>query len=80
MLCTNYTTACGSRPIFDSVFKLSISISISILLFIHGSPSGKRPDLQGAMLKKKKKRLSYLQLKECNINNKWNKKVNTSKY
>ena len=26
----------------------------SILLFIHGSPSGKRPDLQGAMLKKKK--------------------------
>ena len=31
------------------------SISISILLFIHGSPSGKRPDLQGAMLKKKKK-------------------------
>ena len=29
------------------------SISIFILLFIHRSPSGKRPDLQGAMLKKK---------------------------
>ena len=51
-----------------------------IVLFIHGSPSGKRPDLQGTMLKRKKERLSYLQLKECNINNKWNKKVNTSKY
>ena len=60
--------------------EINISISISILLFIHGSPSGKRPDLQGVMLKKKKKRLSYLQLQECNINNKWNKKVNTSKY
>ena len=34
------------------------SIYLSIVLFIHGSPSGKRPDLQGAMLKKKKKRLS----------------------
>ena len=62
------------------LLAISISISISILLFIHGSPSGKRPDLQGAMLKKKKERLSYLQLKECNINNKWNKRANTSKY
>ena len=33
-------------------------ISISILFFIHGSPSGKRPDLQGAMLKKKKSDLA----------------------
>ena len=39
----------------DATLDTSISISISILLFIHGSPSGKRPDLQGAMLKKKKK-------------------------
>ena len=27
---------------------------IHILLFVHGSPPGKKPDLQGAMLKKKK--------------------------
>ena len=38
---------------FIDDYSISISISISILLFRHGSPSGKRPDLQGAMLKKK---------------------------
>ena len=35
-------------------------IHIHILLFIHGSPSGKRPDLQEYMSKKKNKRLDYL--------------------
>ena len=32
----------------------NIVIHIHILLFMHGSPSGKKPDLQGAMSKKKK--------------------------
>ena len=28
-------------------------VYIDILLFVHGSPSGRKPDLQEAMLKKK---------------------------
>ena len=46
--------SCDKRGAQPPNLFIYIHVHIHILLFIHGSPSGKKPGLQGAMLKKKK--------------------------
>ena len=50
------TLVCCALPtLYPNLIAYYIHIHIHILLFIHGSPSGEKPDLQWAMLKKEKR-------------------------
>ena len=46
------------RMCFDYFYGFNFYFYFYIIVYIYGSPSGKKPDLQGAMLKKKKSDLA----------------------